>query len=303
MLTVDWPTSAATLAAIGPQDVWTAWSLDPLVLGALAAAAWIHRQGGPGAADPWRARAFAAGLAAVAVALLSPLEALSGALASAHMTQHVLLVAVAAPLLALSTPSHRLLRGTPLAVRRATGRWRARLGLSPPRTRLLRHPAVVWFLPVATLWIWHSRAAYDLAVRNELAHVIEHATLLGAALLLWTWLVQVDRGRDRAYGLAILVVFTVAMSSVFLSVLLTFATGPWYDAYLTTTAAFGLTPLADQQLAGVILWVPAGAVYVAAGLTLVVRWIATSDDDGTDATRPGQQMRGSGSPTSMSIRR
>src|SRR5690606_19935971 len=104
-----------------PHDLWTAWNLDPLVLGALVLAAWAYRRGRIGGAprpsDRWRQRCFAGALGALAVALVSPLDAVSTALASAHMVQHVLLVLVAAPLLALAAPSSALLRGTPLAVR------------------------------------------------------------------------------------------------------------------------------------------------------------------------------------------
>ena len=268
------------IGALGPGDAWTAWSLDPLVLGGLVAAAWIwHRGGRDGPTDRWRAGAYLAGLAAVGVALVSPVEALAGVLASAHMVQHVLLTLVAAPLVALARPSHRLLRGAPLRARRAVGRWRRRTRLTPPRTRRLRHPALAWGLATVTLWLWHARSAYDLAVQHELAHVAEHLTLLGTALFFWSVIVGLARSSGADHGLAVLLVFAMGMQGVFLSALLTFAQEPWYDAYLDTTQAFGLTPLADQQLAGVILWIPGGLVYAGAGLTLLLRWLRTTDDD------------------------
>jgi cytochrome c oxidase assembly factor CtaG len=220
------------------------------------------------ASDAWRARCFYGGLAVVALALLSPLDALSGALASAHMVQHVLLLLIAAPLLALSSPGATIVRGTPLAIRQATGRWRRRL-------RPFRNPAALWALHVATIWFWHAAVPYDAALDHHLLHVAEHASFVVTGLLFW----QVVLGARGAVsnGFGILLVFTMAMQSVFLSALLTFASSPWYSGYEATAAAWNLEPLADQQLAGVIMWIPAGLVYLGAALTLLVRWIQETE--------------------------
>jgi cytochrome c oxidase assembly factor CtaG len=217
---------------------------------------------------------------AVAVALVSPLDALSSALASGHMVQHVLLLLVAAPLLALSAPSSALLRGSPLAVRRASGRWRRRLRLTRGNLRALRHPAAVWLLHVGTVWFWHAAVPYGAALESEFLHVLEHAGFLVTAVLFWRVVIGA-RGAGRvSYGFGVLLVFAMAMQSVFLSVLLTFARAPWYSGYATTTAPWGLEPLADQQLAGVIMWIPAGVIYLAAALALMVTWVrATERDD------------------------
>lgn len=262
------------------------WNLDPLVLTGLLLATWIYwrgRSGGPRRrSDRWRARCFAGGLLAIAVALVSPLDALSGALASAHMVQHVLLVLIAAPLLALAAPSSTLLRGSPPAVRRASGRWRRRLGLTHTTLAPLRHPVAVWLAHVATLWFWHARVPYDAALSNDLVHAVEHATFLVTAVLFWRVTVGA-RGAGRASpGFGVLLVFTMALQSVFLSVLLTFARTPWYDGYAATTQLWGLDHLADQQLAGVIMWVPAGLVYVVAGLALLVTWVQSAERDGIE---------------------
>jgi putative membrane protein len=263
-----------------PHDLWGAWNLDPaLILGA-GVAAWAYRRGCSSGRDPvdiWRARCFAAALVAIGVALVSPLDAASGALASAHMVQHVLLLLVAAPLLALSAPSTALLRGSPAVVRRAGGRWRRRLGLTRGNLRLLRHPVAVWLLHVTTLWFWHAAVPYDAALHHRLLHVLEHASFLVTALLFWRVVIGA-RAADRVpNGFGVLLVFAMAMQSVFLSALLTFAREPWYSGYATTTAAWHLEPLADQQLAGVIMWIPAGLVYLAAGLGLTVAWVRTAE--------------------------
>jgi putative membrane protein len=267
-----------------PHDLWGAWNLDPVLLGGFLLAAWAYRRGqtsGPRRpVDSWRARCFAAALVALGLALLSPLDALSGALASAHMVQHLLLLLVAAPLLALSAPASAILRGSPLAVRRASGRWRRRLGLTHANLAVLRHPAAAWLLSVGVIWFWHAAAPYDAALDNEFLHVLEHASFLVTAILFWHAVIGVRGVARVSGGLGVLLVFAMAMQSVFLSALLTFARTPWYSGYATTTASWGLDPLTDQQVAGVIMWIPAGGIYLAAALVLLVTWIrATERED------------------------
>ena len=267
-----------------PHDLWSAWDLHPVLLGGLLLAAWTYHRGqsrGPKRpADRWRARCFTAALVALGLALLSPLDGLSSALASAHMVQPLLLLVVAAPLLALSAPSSAILRGSPLAVRRASGRWRRRLGLTHGNLAVLRHPAAVWLLQVGVLWFWHAAAPYDAALDSEPLHILEHASFLVTAVLFWHVVVGVRGAARVSGGLGVLLVFAMAMQSVFLSVLLTFARTPWYSGYATTTASWGLDPLTDQQVAGVIMWIPAGGIYLAAALVLLVTWIrATERED------------------------
>jgi putative membrane protein len=267
-----------------PHDLWGAWNLDPVLLGGFLLAAWAYWRGqtsGPRRpVDSWRARYFTVALVALGLALLSPLDALSNALASAHMVQHLLLLVVAAPLLALSAPSSAILRGSPLALRRASGRWRRRLGLTHGNLGVLRHPAAVWLLAVGVVWFWHAAAPYDATLDNELLHVLEHASFLATAVLFWQVVVGVRGAARIPGGLGVLLVFAMAMQSVFLSVLLTFARTPWYSGYAATTAPWGLDPLTDQRLAGVIMWIPAGGIYLVVALALLVTWIrATERED------------------------
>jgi cytochrome c oxidase assembly factor CtaG len=267
-----------------PHDLWGAWNLDPVLLGGFLLAAWAFWRGqtsGPRRpVDTWRARCFTGALVALGLALLSPLDALSGALASAHMVQHLLLLLVAAPLLALSAPSSAILRGSPLALRRASGRWRRRLGLTHGNLGVLRHPAAVWLLSVGVIWFWHAAAPYDATLDNQLLHVLEHASFLVTAVLFWQVVVGVRGAARVPGGLGVLLVFAMAMQSVFLAVLLTFARTPWYSGYAATTAPWGLDPLTDQRLAGVIMWIPAGGIYLVVALALLVAWIrATERED------------------------
>ena len=264
-----------------PHDLWGAWNLDPVLLGGLLLAAWAFWRGqtsGPRRpVDSWRARCFSGALVALGLALLSPLDALSGSLASAHMVQHLLLLLVAAPLLALSAPSSAILRGSPLALRRASGRWRRRFGLTHGNLGALRHPAAVWLLSVGVVWFWHAAAPYDATLDNQLLHVLEHASFLVTAVLFWQVVVGVRGAARVSGGLGVLLVFAMAMQSVFLSVLLTFARTPWYSGYAATTAPWGLDPLTDQRLAGVIMWIPAGVIYLVVALALLVTWIRATE--------------------------
>ena len=283
------PVIAHSGRPLQPHDLWGAWNADPtlvlgLILVTLAYAA--GRRRGP-RRDVWRARAFAAGVVTLVVALVSPLDALSDTLASAHMVQHVLLITVAAPLFALAAPGSALLRGAPAAARRGFGTLRRRLGLTHGRLAVLRQPVVAWFASVVTLWFWHAAAAYDAALRNEVVHVVEHASFLAAALLLWRVILGA-RGAGRVpAGGAVLLVFGATMSNVLLSVLLTFARQPWY-AYPDVSASWGLDPLADQQLAGAIMWVPTGLVYVATALVLMITWVRASEHDGMGVHATGE---------------
>lgn len=275
-----------------PHDLWIRWNADPLILLSVTAAAWAYREGRArrrSSRHQLRARCFWAGLAALVVALLSPLEALSAELASAHMVQHVLLVLVAAPLFAFSAPVATVLSGAPAPVRRATGRARHRLRTTRRSVQALRVPAVTWLLHAATLWFWHASGPYDAALDDSMVHATEHITFFATGILFWSALRPRRSDAATSLGHSALLVFTMAMQSVFLAALLTFASTPWYRGYLQTTQAWGLEPLADQQLAGVIMWVPAGLIYVAVGVLLVATWVRNSgaiDDDWGAGTPP-----------------
>jgi putative membrane protein len=114
-------------------------------------------------------------------------------------------------------------------------------------------------------------------VEHHLLHVVEHATFLVTGVLFWRVVVGAPKADRVTNGFGVLLVFAMAMQSVFLSALLTFATTPWYSAYAATTARWEVDPLADQQLAGVIMWIPAGLVYVGAALGLLVAWIRATE--------------------------
>ncbi|GJG89633.1 hypothetical protein tb265_48140 [Gemmatimonadetes bacterium T265] len=276
--------------APAPHDLWTAWCWEPVtVLGSLALLAWYAagvrrlwaRAGGGRVVSRARASAFAAGVAAVLLALVSPLDAAAEALFSAHMVQHLVLITVAAPLLALGEALLPLLWAFPAPTRRRIGRWWARAALLPAAAGALTAPAVVWVLHVGALLVWHLPGPYDVALRRPAVHAAEHATFLATGVLFW-WAVLQRTGRRRlGYGAAVLYVTAASAVMGGLGAILTFARRPWYQGHLATTAPWGLMPLADQQLAGLIMWVPAGVVYLGAALVMCREWLR--DDAATDA--------------------
>ncbi len=219
---------------------------------------------------------FATGVAALVLALVSPLDAVADSLQSAHMVQHLLLILVAPPLLLLGQP----LRACPWMLTRA-----ARIFLARKWTRMqtvrrvasiLASPAVAFGLHTAALVVWHLPTPYDEAVRSDSVHAFEHFSFLSTALLFW-WVVLAPKALRKLHR-ALDVPYVIAMSLVCgaLGAVLTFASVPLYSAYLTTASTWGLTPLEDQQLAGLIMWIPGGLIYLIAAGVLFYAWVESS---------------------------
>lgn len=260
-----------------PHDFWYIWNLQPALLSSMAIGAWIYLRGlrvlrsrSSLQRAVWgrRTGCFLAGLAALAVALISPLDALGSALFSAHMLQHMLLILAAPPLLVAAVPLHPVLHAFSPFERRKLGQaWKlAKKGRAA--WQAFTHPPVAWTLHALALWAWHVPVFYETALRDEAVHIMEHLGFLGTALLFW-WVILRPTGRARnGGGSEILALFTMALQSGLLGALLTFASTPWYAAYAATTQAWGLTPLEDQQLAGAIMWIPAGTIYTLAAVVL-----------------------------------
>jgi len=269
-------------APLAPHDLARAWSVEPGSAAVLLGAAVLYAAGRrrarrAGTRHPRRRRgeaaAFWAGWLVLAAALISPLHQLGGALLWAHMVQHELLMVVAAPLLVLGRPVIVSLRGLPPGARRVAAGWVRRLrGLAGWAVRV----EVAWALHAAAIIGWHIPALYDRSVTSEIVHALQHGSFLGTALLFWFSVLGEARHRGH-HGGAILSLFTTAIYSGGLGALLTVAQAPWYGAYGAAAPLWGLTPLEDQQLAGVIMWVPAGLSYLAATLWLVLAWLRESE--------------------------
>ncbi|HEV2765221.1 MAG TPA: cytochrome c oxidase assembly protein [Pyrinomonadaceae bacterium] len=268
----------------GFEDLIYTWGLDPLVLAGLAASGWLYWRGvrrlwrgaerGRGVRR-WEARCFAAGWLALFVALVSPLHPLGEVLFSAHMTQHELLMLVAAPLVVLGRPVVAFLWALPTERARSVGAW-ARAGWFRRAWDSLTNPLAAWGLHAFALWVWHVPALFEATLRSDLVHTLQHVCFLGSALLFWWALVHGPRGL-AGYGAGVLYLFTTSVHSGVLGALITFARGLLYPAYASTTETWGLTALEDQQLGGLIMWVPAGLVYIVAGLAMCAGWMRESE--------------------------
>ena len=270
---------------VTPGEVWSSWSPDPTVILVLVTAGLAY---GVGVRRLWsRARrrgvslrrvvAFYGGLLSVGVALLSPIDSLGETLFSAHMVQHLILVLLAPPLLVYGAPLTPCALALPGALRRTVhslGRSRAVVVADRTITSLVLAGAI----QLVVMWGWHLPSTYQAAIEHALVHVAEHLSFLVAGTLFWSLVISPPRARQPGYGGRLFLVFGTALHSGVLGALLTFASIVLYPVHAAGARAWGLTPLQDQQLAGVIMWVPAGAVYFAAVCVLFVRWMNAMEE-------------------------
>jgi putative membrane protein len=260
------------------------WAFEPVVSVSLALSGllyvvgvrklWREAEVGRGVRR-WEAWAFAGGWFALFVALVSPLHPWGRVLFSAHMTQHEILMLVAAPLVVLGRPLVAFLWALPLKCARAVGSW-ARAAWWQSVWRALTNPFVAWAIHAVALWVWHAPVLFQATLQSEWVHTAQHLSFLVSALLFW-WALIHGRQGWMGYGAGVLYVFTTSVHSGLLGALITFARSVWYPAYDGLTASWGLTPLEDQQLGGLIMWIPAGLVYIAAGLALFAGWLRESE--------------------------
>ena len=260
------------------------WTFEPLIIGSMVLSACLYslgvraawRQGGPGAGFAvWHVAAFGGGMLALAVALISPLAWLSDLLFSAHMTQHEILMLVAAPLLVLGQPLLAMLWAVP-ASRRAAVAHAFRRQPIVSGWHVLTMPLVVFLLHGVTLWIWHLPALFEWALHSEAVHAVQHLSFVATAALFWWGMLHGRYGR-AGYGVGVLYVFLTALHSAVLGALLTVAPSTWYRSYEAAAAQRRIDALADQQLAGLVMWVPSGVIFIVIGLALVAAWMGESE--------------------------
>jgi putative membrane protein len=214
---------------------------------------------------------FAAGWMALAVALLSPIDGLAERAFAVHMVQHEMLMVVAAPLLVLSrpleawtwalSPRTRIALATVFAARRIRYAWLR-----------LTAPASAWSFHALTLWVWHVPMLFAAALATEGLHVLQHTCFFSSALVFW-W-AAFGRGLRAPDTTSIALLFTTMLHTSALGLLLTFAPTPWYAR--NAIGLFGLTALEDQQLGGLVMWVPGGLAYLVACLVIVAAWLSPS---------------------------
>lgn len=258
----------------------TRWTADPFVITLLVISTVWYRAGlrrlwtrmGVGRGVRWfEVLAFVLGQVSVVIALLSPLDALSDVLFSAHMGQHEILMLISAPLLVIGRPLFVFLWAFGPAGRESLGRFTQR-GWVRAVWKAVTHPLGIVVAHAIAVWVWHLPALYEAALASEPIHVLQHACFFITAALFW-WSMIYGRYGRIGYGLAVLYVFLTAAHTGALGALATFARTVWYPTYAERAPALAGTALEDQQLAGLIMWVPAGAVLTILGLALFAAWM------------------------------
>jgi putative membrane protein len=270
--------ASAALAAHSGEPVpnlWLAWTLDPTLLiglalilgGYLYAIGPARRRWNLGeAATRAQITYFVLGWVALALSLISPLDTLGDDyLFSAHMIQHMIIAVVAPPLLLMGIP--RWLAELPLrtAGARTVARW-------------LANPIVAFGAFQADIWLWHAPALYDLTLANDAVHILEHLTFLIFGLMYWLPILSPTPLIPRiSRGFAVLYLFVGCQPMVALGALLTFAAHPLYTPYIDAPRVWGLSPLSDQQLGGLIMWLPTNIPYLIALSATFFLWVGERD--------------------------
>jgi len=261
--------------------VLLAWRFDLLPLAGVAVASvaylWAvrqvarrHRSNPP---PRWRTATFLGGMAAIVIALCSPIEAYEGQLFSVHMVQHMLLELVAAPLILLGAPMTLTLRVASPDVRRGL------LAMLHSRAvAVLTFPLLTWLAFAAVNWGWHFSTLYDQALENEPLHYFQHATFLIAALLFWWPVVGADPGRWRLpYPVRLFYLFLAMPQNSFLGVALMSAPVVLFPHYLTTLRPWGPSAIVDQNLGGILMWTFGDVVFLIAMACVVAAWVRHED--------------------------
>jgi putative membrane protein len=220
----------------------------------------------------WRLAAFLAGIVSLWIAIGSPMEALDDLSLSVHMVQHLLLMAIAPPLILLGAPALPLLHGLPRSTaRNVVGpilRWRAVKWSG----RFVTHPAICWFAATAVLVGWHVPAVFELALRRDWLHELEHACFFGAGLLFWWPVVQPwpSTARWSRWSMP-LYLFCATLPCDVLSGFLAFCDRVVYSSYVSAPRIFDLSPLQDQECAAALMWVVVTVIFVVPAVVITLQ--------------------------------
>jgi len=261
-----------------------AWSFEPWVLALLCTALLAYvvgvrrarrRRDGHGPFTRLRIASFVAGSVAAFLALTSPIDTIGEQLFSVHMMQHLMLMLVAAPLLVWGRPMFAFLWSAPRPVRKAIGRWWS--GPVGRGVMALRSPIVVWVAFCGVFVFWHLPKPYAWALGSELVHTIEHLAFFVSAFAFWSLVSEDSRHRRLDYGATLLFVATAAAFSGLPGALMVIAPRPLYAVHAAGEAAWGMTPIEDQQLAGLVMWIPGGFVYLTAISYLFLMWLRSAE--------------------------
>jgi putative membrane protein len=219
--------------------------------------------------------AFAAGWFSLLLALVSPIHRLGDVLFSAHMLQHEVLLLISAPLMAASHLGVTLLYALPRSKRKPVGTWAVKMEHASPLSWIFSALGA-FLLHAVALWIWHIPYLYEATIESDFIHALQHMSFFLSGVLFWSALYGAGRS-TMSYGEGVLYVFGAATYCSALGALLTFSSVIWYPIYANRTELWNLTPLQDQQLGGLLMWIPSGVVFILIGICLFARWLTASE--------------------------
>lgn len=270
------PSAASAHLVGGASGADGLWHVDPVAVFLLALIAGLYWRG----TSIQRRRSLAdraqftrkqlffwCGWSTLVVALATPIDTLGEQLFSVHMIQHELVMVVAGPLLVLARPTSALLLGLGLAIARPAVAGANKAGLLRSR-KVLLSPGAAWTIHAVGLWGWHVPFLFNASLQNSWVHTAQHISFLTIALIFWYSLLHIQKSRS---AVGMLYLFTTAIHASLLGALLTFSPKVWYVPYLATAPAYGLSALEDQQLGGLIMWMPSGIIFIAAALLCLAR--------------------------------
>jgi putative membrane protein len=269
---------AAAFAHGGHEHAPPAWTFDPLVtvpLGLLLAIFLVGRArlASRSKIDRPRAWLFLGGWAVLTLSLVSPLHEAGERSFAMHMIEHELIMLVATLLLAASRSGGILAWGLPSLLRRTLGgSWKVPLAAL---WRRLTEPVTATIVQAVVLWLWHAPLLFDRALESNGWHAAQHLSFIAASLFFWMAMLNPRRG---GYVLSAGCLFVTTLVEGALGALMALSPSPWYSDYAAMgLTGIGLDPTTDQQLAGLIMWVPGGVLHGAAALLLLYRWLTTSE--------------------------
>jgi cytochrome c oxidase assembly factor CtaG len=279
-----------------------AWTLDPILVVPLGLALVVYAVGwarlSKRASSPPRPALFLSGWTVLTFSLVSPLHEAGERSFTMHMIEHELIMLIATLLLAASRAGGVLAWGLPRRLRLAFGGgWKSPLQAI---WRRLTEPVTATAIQAVVMWVWHAPILFDRALDSFGWHIFQHACFFVSSLLFW-WAMLHPRGRGSGYGVSAACLFGTSLIGGALGALMSFSSSPWYADYAAMgLTGIGLDPTADQQLAGLVMWIPGGLVHGLAALAMFYKWLKASDEHSA-STRSENRADQSTSSTSRQL--
>ncbi len=217
----------------------------------------------------WQLWTFLSGILFLFLALVSPLDPLSDYLGWVHMLQHTILMMIASPLLALS--SLRYVNQWVLPKTLAKRIWILKSNLKKTFLGRISYPLTIFWLYTVTLWIWHLPVLYETALSHPLVHDLQHLSFFLTSYFFWILILDPFAKRSLRPEMSLVYLFVSSIHAMILGVLMALSPRVWYEPYIKTAPLFGWDSLEDQQLAGLIMWMPAGITYLLAAVYMFTK--------------------------------